>query len=105
MSATRNAFRNVLSTGLLLDRLAGPARGFDLLAGGLREAVGVHGERLAQLALAEHLHGHATAGGEPGLAERVRRDLGARVEALLEVPQVHRLGAGAELLERHRLLH
>src|SRR5918992_2356296 len=105
MSATRNAFRNVLSTGLLLDRLAGPARGFDLLAGGLREAVSVNGERLAQVALAEHLDGHVAAGGEAGLAERVRGDLGAVVEALLEVPEIHRLGAGAELLKRHRLLH
>src|SRR5918999_5379657 len=105
MSATRNAFRNVLSTRLLLDQLAGPARGLDLLAGRLREAVGVHGERLAQVALAEHLDGHVAARGEPGLAQRVRGDLGARVEARLEVPQVHRLGAGTELLERHRLLH
>src|SRR5918999_1334903 len=105
MSATRNAFRNVLSTGLLLDRLAGPARAFDLLAGGLREAVSVDGERLAQVALAEHLDGHVAAGGEAGLAQRARSDLGAVVEAGVQIPQVHRLGAGAELLERHRLLH
>src|SRR5918992_1172064 len=105
MSATRNAFRNVLSTRLLLDQLAGPARGLDLLSGGLREAVGVHGERLAQVALAEHLDGHVAARGEAGLAQRARSDLGAVVEAGVQIPQVHRLGAGAELLERHRLLH
>src|ERR671914_2213551 len=72
MSATRNAFRNVLSTRLLLDQLAGPARGLDLLAGGLREAVGVHGQRLAQVALAEHLDGHVAAGGEAGPPGRGR---------------------------------
>src|SRR5918997_901440 len=105
MSATRNAFRNVLSTRLLLDQLAGPARGLDLLAGRLREAVGVHCERLAQVALAEHLDGHVAARGQVGLAQRVRGDLGAVVEARVEVAQVDRLGLRAELLERHRLLH
>ena len=36
---------------------------------------------------------------------RLRRHLGAGVEALLEVGEVDRLGLGAEVLERHRLLH
>src|SRR5918992_1184010 len=94
-----------LSPGSVINRLAGPARGLDLLAGGLREAVSVHGQRLAELAVAEHLDGHVAPRGEARVAQRVRRDLGARVEALLEVPQVHRLGLRAELLERHRLLH
>src|SRR4051794_38270369 len=98
MSATRNAFRNVRSTGLPLDQLTGPARGFDLLASGLRETVRVHGEPLGQLTVAEHLDRHRTAGGQAGLPERVRGDLGAAVEAGLEVGQVHGLGARAELL-------
>src|SRR2546423_1017245 len=37
--------------------------------------------------------------------QRVRRDAVAVAEARLEVAQVHRLGVGAEVLERHRLLH
>src|SRR5215213_7768202 len=105
MSGTRNAFRNVRSTGLPLDQLAGPARGLDLLAGGLRETVRVHGEPLAELAVAEHLDRDGAARGQAGSAQRVGRDLGARVEARLEVGQVHGLRARAELLERHRLLH
>src|SRR5215212_10833097 len=105
MSGTRNAFRNVRSTGLPLDQLAGPARGLDLLAGGLRETVRVHGEPLAELAVAEHLDRDGAARGQAGSAQRVGRDLGARVEARLEVGQVHGLRTRAELLERHRLLH
>src|SRR5689334_6736439 len=105
MSATRNAFRNVRSIELLLQQLTGPARGFDLLASGLREPVRVHGEPLAELAHAEHLDGHGAARGQAGLAQRVRGHLGAGVEASLEVGQVDRLRARPELLERHRLLH
>src|ERR1022692_3284912 len=45
-----------------LDQLAAAARGFDLLARGATEAVRVHGERLGQLALGEHLYRHALAG-------------------------------------------
>src|SRR5687767_15085637 len=105
MSGTRNAFRNVRSTGLPFDQLAGPARGLDLLAGGLRETVRVHGQTLGQLAVAEHLHGDCAAAGQAGLPQRIRGDLGAAVEARLEVGQVHGLRARAELLERHRLLH
>src|SRR5215211_923699 len=105
MSATRNAFRNVRSTRLLLDQLTGPARGLDLLARALREPVRVHGQALGQLAVPEHLDRHRAARGQAGRAQRIRGDLGAAVEAVLEVRQVHRLGARAELLERHRLLH
>src|SRR5215213_10516966 len=100
ISGTRNAFRNVRSTALLLDQLAGPARGLDLLAGGLRETVRVHGESLGQLAIAEHLHRYRPAGGQAGAAQGIGGDLGAGVEALVEVGKVHRLRARAELLER-----
>src|SRR5215210_5388139 len=105
ISGTLNAFRNVRSMGLLLDQLAGAARGLDLLAGRRGEAVGVHCERLRQLTLAEDLDRHLAARGEAVLAQGIGGHLGPLVEARLEVPQVHRLGVRAELLERHRLLH
>src|SRR6187551_1453219 len=105
ISGTLNAFRKVLSTRLLLDQLAGAARGLDLLASGLREAVGVHGERFRDVALPEDLDRHLAARGEVLLAQGVGGHLGPLVEARLEVPQVDRLGLRAELLERHRLLH
>src|SRR5215218_1271652 len=105
ISGTLNAFRNVLSTGLLLDQLAGAARGLDLLASRLREGVGVHGERLREVALPENLDRHLAARGEVVLAQRVGGHLRPLVEACLEIAQVHRLGVRAELLERHRLLH
>src|SRR3954449_10015680 len=105
ISGTLNEFRNVLSTWLLLDQLTGAARGLDLLAGRLREAVGVHGERLRDLPLAEDLDRHLAARGEVLLAQGVGGHLGPLVEARLEGPQVDRLGLRAELLERHRLLH
>src|ERR671925_462600 len=76
MSATRKAFRNVRSTASGLEQLAGPARGLDLLARGLREAVGVHGQRLRDLPLGEHLYRHAPSGREPTLALRVRMWIG-----------------------------
>src|SRR4029450_5667922 len=105
ISGTLNAFRKVLSTRLLLDQLAGAARGLDLLASRLREGVGVHGERLREVALAEDLDRHLSARGEVLLAQGVGGHLGSRVEASLQVPEVDRLGLGPELLERHRLLH
>src|SRR4029453_13499732 len=105
ISGTLNEFRNVLSTWLLLDQLTGAARGFDLLASRLREGVGVHGERLRQVALAEDLDRHLAARGQFLPAQGVGSDLGSLDEASLEVPEVDRLGLGAELLERHRLLH
>src|SRR5918997_1748446 len=105
ISGTLNAFRNVLSTGLLLDQLAGAARGLDLLASRLREGVGVHCERLRDLALPEDLDRHLAARGEALLAQGVGGRLRPLVEPCLEVAQVHRLGVRAELFERHRLLH
>src|SRR5689334_24630328 len=42
--------------------------------------------------------------GEPLLLQARRIDLGAGVEAIIEVADVDRLGRGAEVLERHRLL-
>src|SRR5215218_9070279 len=105
ISGTLNAFRNVLSIRLLLDQLTGAARGLDLLASRLREGVGVHGERLREVALAEDLDGHLAARGEVLLAQGAWGHLGPLVEAGVEVAQVDRLGLRAELLERHRLLH
>src|SRR4051812_8215625 len=43
--------------------------------------------------------------GQALLLERRRGHFGAGVETLLEVAQVDRLRLGAEVLERHRLLH
>src|SRR5512132_1779308 len=97
ISGTLNEFRNVLSTGLLLDQLTGAARGLDLLSGRLREGVGVHGERLGDVALAEDLDRHLAARGEVLLAQGVGGHLGPLVEARVEVPQVDRLGPRAEL--------
>src|SRR5689334_3089862 len=42
--------------------------------------------------------------GEPLLLQARRIHLGAGVEAIVEVADVDRLGRGAEVLERHRLL-
>src|SRR4051794_24107287 len=91
---------------LLVEDLAGPAGALDLLPRRLREAVRVDRELLRQIALAEDLHGDVLARGQARGLEAVRSDLGAVVEARVEVAQVHRLRVGAaELLERHRLLH
>src|SRR5919109_5022890 len=92
MSATRKAFRNVRSTATsAFDQPAGPARGFDLLARGLGEAMRVHGQRLRELPLREHLDRHAPSGREPVLTESVRGDLRPALEAGLEIAQIHRL--------------
>src|SRR5204862_7710484 len=57
-------------------------------------------------ALSEDLHWDTLAGGQAGRAQGVGGDLGAVVEAGVEVAQVHRLRVrAAVLLERHRLLH
>src|SRR5918997_5309147 len=84
---------------------AAPAGRLDLLARARRETVRMHHKGLRQLALAEHLDRHSPARGEAAGDERVRGDLGIRLEARLEVAQVDRLRARAEVLERHRLLH
>src|SRR5215204_2925498 len=89
ISGTLNELRMVESTaaprGLGVDDLAGAAGGLDLLAGGLGESVGVHGERLGQLTAAEHLDRDPLAGRQAGAAQRVEIDRGAAFEARLEV--------------------
>src|SRR4051794_3956988 len=90
--------------GLGLDELAGAARGLDLLASGLGEAVRVDGQRLRELAAAQHLDRDALAGREAGAAHGVQVDRGAVVEAGLEVREVDRLRVRPEHLERHRHL-
>src|SRR5450755_2246238 len=107
ISPTLNAPRIVeiiaLSSGL--DQLAGSAGGFDLLTRGRAEAVGVDGERLGDLALGEHLDRDVLALGQALGVHRLQRDRVPRLEALLEIEQVDRLGVRPEGLERHRLLH
>src|SRR6201996_3990120 len=56
------------------------------------------------LAAGEDLDGVGAGGKTLGL-QRVRSDLIARLEALLEIGKIYGLGLGAEVLERHRLLH
>ena len=69
------------------------------------EGVGVHGQRLAQLALGEHLDRDVLARAQAVGLHQLDRDLGAGVEAALQRGDVHRLGVRAERLEGHRLLH
>src|SRR3954453_5992626 len=90
--------------GLLLDELAGPARGLDPLTGGLRELVRVHGELLGELAAAEDLDRDVALRGEARALEHGPVHRGAIVEAALEVVQVHVLRVRPERLERHRHL-
>jgi hypothetical protein len=45
----------------------------------------VDGERLVELAAREDLDGHVLAGGQAAFAQPLRRHLGARVEARLEI--------------------
>src|SRR4029453_14873189 len=54
--------------------------------------------------VAEDLHVAAERADQAELLERLRRDLGAGVEARLEVAQVHALREGAERADRHRVL-
>src|SRR4051794_5550253 len=63
------------------------------------------GERLAELALGEDLHGNAPAPREPTGAHQFEGHLGAGVETVLQRGDVDRLRVGAERLEGHRLLH
>src|ERR1700753_3194649 len=58
----------------------------------------------ADLAAGEDLHGVGAGRKALGL-QRVRSDLIARLETLLEIGKIHGLGLGAEVLEGHRLLH
>src|SRR5579884_1579790 len=96
MSATRNAPRivEIISRLLLrgwgrrLDLLAIAAGRLDRLARLGAERVGVNGERLAQLALGEHLDRHVLASGEALVLERFQGHRRARVEAGLEAAQL-----------------
>src|SRR5947209_4012693 len=105
ISGTVNDLAIVVNTALVLDHLAGAARGLDALARGGAEAVGVDGQGLAQLAPGQDLDRDVLALGQAPLAQPLGGDLGAGVEARLQVGQVDRLGLRAEGLERHRLLH
>src|SRR5918998_6881284 len=109
MSGVLSAFTRVWTTPparpSALRRSARAARGLDLLARGAREAVGAHGQPLRELAAGEHLDRHALARGEAGGGQALRRNLGAVVEASVEVADVDGLSLRAEGLERHRLLH
>src|SRR5215216_4797997 len=89
---------------LLLDDLAGAAGGLDGRARGLGEAVRVDGQRLLELTAAQDLDGHVPALRQAGGSQRREVDRRARVEALLQVGQVDRLGVRPEHLERHRHL-
>src|SRR3954454_18845751 len=108
MSATVKALRMVFSTWrerLALDHYDRAARALDALARGGAEGVRVDGERLGELALGEDLDRDAPALAQALGRERLEGDLGARLEALLEVGEVDRLRVGPEGLEGHRLLH
>src|SRR6185436_6847702 len=89
----------------LLEYVAGSTGGLDALARGRTESVGVDGQRLGDLALREHLHRDASALREVVRVQRLERDLGAGLEARLEIDQVDRLRVRPEGFERHRLLH
>src|SRR5271166_6855125 len=90
---------------LALDDRAGAAGRLDALARAGAERVRVHGQRLGEIALGEHLHRDVLAGAEALGLHHLESHLGARVEAALERGDVDRLGVGAEGLEGHRLLH
>src|SRR5688572_15300885 len=93
---------------LALDRLAesrhGAARRLDLLDGPLRARVRSDGKLIGEVALAEHLHVDGGIWHETRGLERLRRELGARVEALIEAANVDGLGVRAERPDRHRVL-
>src|SRR5688572_33478706 len=103
MSGTLKALRIVWSKGLALDQLAGAAGTLDLLARRGREGVRADRELGRDLASPEHLH-RVAARRKACSAERIGGNLGAGVEAGLEVRDVHRLRMGPEGLERHRHL-
>src|SRR5204863_9810291 len=72
-----------------------------LRAGAGAVGVDADGELLRQLAATEQLD-RIAALGEAGLAKRLGGYLGAGVEAVVEVGDIDRLGAGPKRLERHR---
>jgi hypothetical protein len=89
----------------LLDDLAGTAGSLDGLSRRATEGVSVHGERLGDLALGEHLDRNLLAGRQTRALERLDGDDVAGHESLLEVGEVHRLRVRPEWLKGHRLLH
>src|SRR4029450_5379134 len=92
----------------LLDGL--PAKPGDASAGGLdlhdcslRESVRRHREALREIAHTENLDVNGDLADEPRGLERLRGHLGARIEARLEVGDVHRLTVRPERPDRHRV--
>src|SRR4051794_5668021 len=84
--------------------MTGSAGGLDLFFGRLAETVRMDRQLGRDLAAGEDLHRVRARREALGL-QRLRGDLVAGLEALLEIGQVHRLSLGAEVLEGHRLLH
>src|SRR6476469_7146895 len=82
----------IIACPSLLDQLARPTGGLDLLARGLAETVRVDRQCLGKLALGEHLDRDLLAGGEALGVHRLERNGIARLEPRLEVDQVDRLG-------------
>src|SRR3954471_10070068 len=66
------------------DDVDGAARGLDLLARALRKAVRRDGQRLRQLARAEHDDIALALGDDAALVHRLRRDAVSRLERLFE---------------------
>src|SRR5271170_1387241 len=87
-----------------LQSLAGAARRLDLLLGGGAEGVRSHRQLRRDLAAGEDLD-RVRALRQALLLQRLRRHLGAGLEALLKIGEVDRLRLGPEVLKRHRLLH
>src|SRR5437763_3781152 len=90
---------------LAVDDLAAATRRLDPLAGGGAEGMRVHRERLAELALGEHLDWHVLAGRQALGLQKPERHFVTGVEATLECRDVDWLGVRAKWLEGHRLLH
>src|SRR6201999_3711574 len=84
--------------------MTGSAGGLDLFLGRLAEGVCTDRQFGRDLAAGEDLY-RVGAGREALGLQRLRGHLVARLEALLEVGEVDRLGLRAEVLEGHRLLH
>src|SRR6516164_1814803 len=79
-----------------LDEHAAAAGRLDPLSRARAEGVRMYGQRLAQLALRQHLDRDVLARAEALGPHQLDRDLGAGVEAALQRGDVDRLGARAE---------
>src|SRR5207302_1645474 len=99
------AVQGCVTNHLVLDDPAAAARRLDALARRGAERVGMDGERLAELPAAEHLDGDLLARPQSAGSHELERHLGTGRETALERTEIHRLRAGPEGLERHRLLH